>query len=188
MDTSPLCSLARESLGVSSGPCGGGLVTKSCRYGLWPARLLCPWDFPDCHFLLQGIFLTQRWNLGLLHCRQILYHWATREALWFLYGPPNVDLKQIECQMLFQQRWGYSGSAEIASWGLEPWWTTCKSLHSRGRISWRGKGRWEGLQWAKNPRLFIDWVLAGKKRSLSTCWASPLLQKWELLPLVSRLY
>ena len=27
-----------------------------------------------CHFLLQGIFPTQRSNLGLLHCRQILYH------------------------------------------------------------------------------------------------------------------
>ena len=32
-----------------------------------PTRLLCPWDFPckntgvDCHFLLQGFFLT--WNL-----------------------------------------------------------------------------------------------------------------------------
>ena len=34
-------------------------------HGLWPARLLCPWDSPGkntgvgCHFLLQGIFLTQ---------------------------------------------------------------------------------------------------------------------------------
>ena len=27
-----------------------------------------------CHCLLQGIFLTQGSNLGLLHCRQILYH------------------------------------------------------------------------------------------------------------------
>ena len=26
-----------------------------------------------CHFLLQGIFLTQGSNLGLLHCRQIPY-------------------------------------------------------------------------------------------------------------------
>ena len=26
-----------------------------------------------CHFLLQRIFLTQESNLGLLHCRQILY-------------------------------------------------------------------------------------------------------------------
>jgi len=27
-----------------------------------------------CHSLLQGIFPTQGINLGLLHCRQILYH------------------------------------------------------------------------------------------------------------------
>ena len=26
------------------------------------------------HFLFQGIFLTQGWNPGLPHCRQILYH------------------------------------------------------------------------------------------------------------------
>ena len=38
-----------------------------------PVRLLCPQDFPGkntgmgCHFLLQGIFLTQRLNLCLLH-------------------------------------------------------------------------------------------------------------------------
>ena len=43
-----------------------------------PARLLCPCDFPGkntavgFHFLLQGIFLTQGLNLGLLHCRQTL--------------------------------------------------------------------------------------------------------------------
>ena len=36
-----------------------------------------------CHALLQGIFPTQGSNLGLqwlLHCRQILYHWAAGEA------------------------------------------------------------------------------------------------------------
>ena len=36
-----------------------------------------------CHFLLQRIFLTQGSNLHLLHllhCRQILYCWATGEA------------------------------------------------------------------------------------------------------------
>ena len=32
------------------------------------------------HFLFQGIFLTQGSNLGLLHCRQILYHLSYREA------------------------------------------------------------------------------------------------------------
>ena len=31
--------------------------------------------------LLQGNFLTQESNQDLQHCRQILYHWATREAL-----------------------------------------------------------------------------------------------------------
>ena len=47
------------------------LVTKSCPTLLWPpmdsglTRLLCLWDFPGkntgvgCHFLLQGIFLSQ---------------------------------------------------------------------------------------------------------------------------------
>ena len=34
----------------------------------------------DCHFLLQGIFPTQGLNPHLLHCRQILYHRATREV------------------------------------------------------------------------------------------------------------
>ena len=49
-----------------------------------------PWDFPGknaavgCRFLLQGIFPTQGSNPCLLHCRWILYHWATREALLWL--------------------------------------------------------------------------------------------------------
>ena len=43
------------------------------------ARLLYPWNSPGmntgvvCHSLLQGIFLTQRLDPGLLHCRLILY-------------------------------------------------------------------------------------------------------------------
>ena len=41
--------------------------------------VLCPWNSPGkntgvgCHFLLQGIFLTQGSNPHLLHCGQILY-------------------------------------------------------------------------------------------------------------------
>ena len=41
-------------------------------HGLQPFRLLCPWNFPgkntgvSCHFLLQGIILTQGTNLSLL--------------------------------------------------------------------------------------------------------------------------
>ena len=52
-------------------------LLQSCltAYELQPARLLCPWDSPgkntrmgSCS-LLQGIFLTQGLNLGLLCCR-----------------------------------------------------------------------------------------------------------------------
>ena len=48
--------------------------------GLQAARLPCPWSYPGkktgvgYHSLLQGIFPTQGSNLGLLHCRKILYH------------------------------------------------------------------------------------------------------------------
>ena len=51
-----------------------------------PSRLLYPWDFPGkitgvgCYFLLQGIFPTQGLNLGLLHCRQTLYHLSHKES------------------------------------------------------------------------------------------------------------
>ena len=46
-------------------------------HGLYPISLLCPWDSLGrntgvaCHFLLQGIFLTQGLNPHLLH----LLHW-----------------------------------------------------------------------------------------------------------------
>ena len=60
-------------------------VTQSCPtlchpMNYSPTRPLCPWNSPGknigvgFHALLQGIFLTQGSNLGLLHCRQILYH------------------------------------------------------------------------------------------------------------------
>ena len=53
----------------------------------WPARLLSPWNSPSkntgvgSHFFLQGTFLTQRLNPGLLHCRQILDHLSHQESL-----------------------------------------------------------------------------------------------------------
>ena len=72
----------------------GGLVAKFCStlVSQWTVacQALCPWDFPGkktgviCHFLLQGIFPTQGLNLGLLHCRQILYWLSYQECL------PNV--------------------------------------------------------------------------------------------------
>lgn len=46
-------------------------------HGPQAARILCPWNLPGkntgacCHFLLQGIFLTQGSNPSLLH----VLHW-----------------------------------------------------------------------------------------------------------------
>ena len=77
--------LARSSLYILSSCCLCScccLVVKSCPTllrGLQPARLLCPQDFPGtntgavCHFLLQGIFLTQGLNPRLVH---LLYWWV----------------------------------------------------------------------------------------------------------------
>ena len=49
-------------------------------HGLYPARLLCPWDSPGkntgvgCHSLLQENLPTQGLNPSHLHCRQTFYH------------------------------------------------------------------------------------------------------------------
>ena len=40
-----------------------------------------------CHFLLQGIFLTQGSNPRLLHCRQILYNPSHRGSPSYLLAP-----------------------------------------------------------------------------------------------------
>ena len=48
------------------------IVSNSWRpCGLWPARLICQWNSPGektgvgCHFLLQGILLTQGSDPGI---------------------------------------------------------------------------------------------------------------------------
>ena len=64
------------------------VMSNSLRpHGLYPTRILSPWDFPGkstgggCHFLLQGIFPTQGSNAGLLHYRQRCFTiWATRKV------------------------------------------------------------------------------------------------------------
>jgi len=56
----------------------------------------------DCHFLLQGIFPTQRSNLGLWHCRHILYHLSHQ-------GSPNsVKLQNIKSIHKTHRVWGES--------------------------------------------------------------------------------
>ena len=64
-----------------------GLSTQEQEYGQSPTRLLCPWDFPSknngvgCHFLLQGIFPTNRSNPCLLHLLTLTGIFFTTEPL-----------------------------------------------------------------------------------------------------------
>ena len=58
---------------------------------LRPCALYSPWNSPDLNTglgslsLLQGIFLTQEPNQGLLHCRQILYQ-LSHQGSPFIYS------------------------------------------------------------------------------------------------------
>jgi len=54
----------------------------------------------SCHFLLQGIFLTWESNLHLLHCKLILYHWATREAPNYRLCPCFDGLNWVQVPLL----------------------------------------------------------------------------------------
>ena len=67
-------------------------------------RLLCPWNFPGkntevgCHFLLQGIFLTERLNLHLL----CLLHWQTDSLLeWKPISISFSSVQSLSCVRLF---------------------------------------------------------------------------------------
>ena len=95
---------------------------------------LCPWDFPGkntgvgCHFLLQGTFLTQGsnpWLLPLLlHCRQILYCWATKElpekSCFFFKLPSLYYLSWQPLQTHTQSISSVQFSRSVMSLSLQP--------------------------------------------------------------------
>ena len=81
-------------------------------HGLYPPRLLCPWDSPGkntgvgCYSLLQGIFPTQGSNLHPLPCRQILYrpeppgktHYLVHGCLYTRVGVQRIKgMKSLAC-------------------------------------------------------------------------------------------
>ena len=87
------------------------LVSESCLtllqpHGLYPASLLCPWNFSGqntgvgCHFLLQRIFSTQGSNPGLLH-------WQADPLPLSRQGSPCCvfRLLLIPCDHIFRASW-----------------------------------------------------------------------------------
>ena len=113
-----------------------------------PTRLLCPWDSPgrttevDCHALLQGIFLTQGFNLGLLH----LLHWQGGPLPLVPPGKPLVPWSRIQAPCI--------GSTESQSldhqgspWGeglsnTGQWWETLYLIKMCGPIIGRLCPKW----------------------------------------------
>ena len=75
-------------------------------HGLQLTRLLCPWNSPGkntkvgCHFLLQGIFPTQGFNLGLPHCRQILYHLSYQGSRYIVKSYIIIVTEQVIALLL----------------------------------------------------------------------------------------
>ena len=67
--------------------------------------LLYSWDFPGkntgvgCHFLPQGIFLTQRWNLGLL----CLLHWQVDSLPLHYLGSLRKGMPISKCNNCLTQ-------------------------------------------------------------------------------------
>ena len=161
------------------------VVADSLRpHGLKPIILLWPWNFPGkntgvgCLFLLPGIFLTQELSPSLLHCRQILYHWATWEAMERLNRlplscpPTPVTVQSTDGERARWPRQSRAGSSSV----YKEFSFTCY-IKGDPRLCW---GNENG-----SSRIYIQ---AGTWAPLVTVWAlsSNLFTKnwgWSRLPL-----
>ena len=126
-------------------------------HGLWP--ILCLQDFPGkntrvgCHFLLQGIFPTQGLNVGLLHCRQILYFLSQQG--WAVTCQAPLSIGFFPARIL---EWVVMPSYRGSSWPRD--WThfSCVSCIAR--------------------RFFTHWVMGKPQDSVTwvqnRCWVSRL--------------
>ena len=91
------------------------LVAQSCPtlrpHGLQPTRFLCPWDFPGkntgmgSRSLLQGLFLTQGSNLGLQHCRQILYQLSYQRCLKWIKRDTQMSINVEKGEFPLHLKW-----------------------------------------------------------------------------------
>ena len=113
-----------------------------------PARLLCPWNFPGkntrvgCHFLLQGIFLTQGSNLHLLHWQ------ANSFPLGHLGSSPKfhgisltVDeyrLTSLKCKIPVRKKQWFTLRVWLGGFSV---YTSLRSAGTR-KCEFDGKGNW----------------------------------------------
>ena len=124
--------------------------------GLQATRFLCSWNFPgkstgmSCHFLFQRIFLTKSSNLRFLHWGQILYHWATGEAI--IHDKSQCSIKNVSNKIPVNNSQIVFNYLSIIDWllvgagvGCRVWILWC--------IRWN-KVRWISQYWVVLERLF----------------------------------
>ena len=176
---------------------------------LWPhelSSLLCPWDFPGkntvvgCHFLLQEIFPTQGSNLGLPHCRPILYHLSQIRKKYQIPQPHHYRLYQKTLNQKNENhalshkpsnhwKWVWVGTSLVVQWlglwasnaggtGSIPGWGT-QILHAVqcGHKQKRGSGC--GLMMCPRPRQCRKHYFL--RRELAMQWGKHLFKHLSLL-------
>ena len=115
-----------------------------------------------CHFLLQGIFLTQGSNLGLPHCRQILYclhHQESSNKLWYINtkGTTEDEMVGWHHQLdghAFEQAPGI-GDGQGSPACCSPW--GCQESDTTERLNWtqlNSSQQWEETKF--HPPLWMD--------------------------------
>ena len=85
-----------------------------------------------CHSLLQGIFLTQGSNLGLLNCRQILYHLSHQGSPWLaIFRAHKTPLHVLQGKLLGYFSWLAASTKPFLSPDLLPLHPSGACGHSR---------------------------------------------------------
>ena len=103
------------------------------------------------HALLQGIFLTQGSNPGLLHCSQILYHLSHQGSL--CGGRCEMQSFSRFVSLALTQ-----GSQDLVPWVAADWSMSVRShssffpLAGSGWMMRGGSIAWEGVGYFANQR------------------------------------
>ena len=123
--------------------CGSHSV-ESDSATLWTAARQAPlsMDIPvknsgtGCRFLFQGIFLTRGSNLGLLHCRWMLYHLSHQGR------PLSTYLQKVPIRMCSYYACQTSVPYYPFSWCLSHLFSFIKWVQAYLRVAWMFLGRW----------------------------------------------
>ena len=150
-------------------------------------KILCPWDSSSkntgvgCHFLLQGIFLTQGSNpclLGLLHCRWILYCWAIGLLSFTWYRINFLSRSDAVSNTLRMKRAFFKSTISDFS----------QSLADKKGKSISSSDHWKGFLWPLSFRATPEWgsmATVVHSQLISACWLKTTWkQAWTLSSLV----